>query len=111
MAGLVPAIPIPETLAMRQFHVHILASRPGGALYVGVTSDLVRRVYEHKQGLVPGHTKRYRIDNLVYFEQFSTAHDAIQREKNMKHWPRVHKTRLIGQSNPQWRDLYLEISA
>jgi putative endonuclease len=96
MPGLVPGIPIPEARTMRQFYVYILASRPGGALYVGLTGDLVRRVYGHKQGLVPGHTKRYRIDKLVYFEQFTTAYDAIQREKNMKHWPRVYKTRLIG---------------
>jgi putative endonuclease len=111
MAGLVPAISIPETRPMRQFYVYILASRPGGALYVGVTSDLVRRVYEHKQGLVPGHTKRYRINKLVYFEQFDAAHAAIQREKNMKHWPRVYKTRLIGGSNPEWRDLFAEIAS
>jgi putative endonuclease len=92
------------------YYVYILASRPGGAIYVGVTRDLVRRVYEHKSGAVPGHTKRYGIDKLVYFEQYSTVYDAIQREKNMKHWPRVYKTRLIGQSNPTWRDLYSEIA-
>ena len=110
MAGLVPAIPIHENRSMRHFYVYILASRPGGAIYVGVTNDLVRRVYEHKQGLADGHTKRYGIDQLVYFELFSTARDAIQREKNMKHWPRVYKTRLIGEKNPEWRDLYSEIS-
>jgi putative endonuclease len=76
---------------------------------VDVTRDLVRRVYEHKAGAVPGHTKRYRIDKLVYFEQYSAVHDALQREKNMKHWPRAYKTRLIGQSNPSCRDLYSEI--
>jgi putative endonuclease len=81
---------------VRQFYVYILASRPGGALYVGVTNDLVRRVYEHKQGFVPGHTKTYRINQLVYFEQFGAARDAIQREKNIKHWPRAYKTRLIS---------------
>ena len=96
---------------MRQFYVYILASRSGGAIYVGVTNDLTRRVHEHKQGLVKGHTKRYRINKLVYFEQFATAHQAIQREKNMKHWPRVYKTRLIAGSNPEWRDLFEEISA
>ncbi len=111
MARLVPATPIPETPRMRQFYVYILASRPGGALYVGVTNDLIRRVYEYKQGFVRGHTKAYRINKLVYFEQFAAAHDAIQREKNMKHWPRVYKTRLIAQSNPQWRDLFDEIAS
>jgi len=59
---------------------------------------------------VPGHTKRYRIDTLVYFEQYAAAEDAIQREKNMKHWPRAYKTRLIAQTNPTWRDPYPEIS-
>ncbi len=109
MAGLVPAIPIRETRRVRHCYVYILASRPGGALYVGVTRDLIRRVHEHKTGLVPGHTKRYGINMLVHFEQYSAMRDAIQREKNMKHWPRVYKTRLIAQSNPTWRDLYLEM--
>jgi putative endonuclease len=109
MAGLVPAISIRETLRMMLYYVYILASRPGGALYVGVTNDLLRRVAQHKQGLVPGHTKRYGINKLVYFEQYADVRDAIQREKNMKHWPHVYKTRLIAQSNPTWRDLYDEM--
>jgi putative endonuclease len=96
MAGLVPAISIRETPAVRQFYVYILASRPGGALYVGVTNNLVRRVYEHKNEMVRGHTKRYGIDRLVHFEIYETAYQAIQREKNIKHWPRVYKTRLIA---------------
>ena len=75
-----------------------------------MTNDLVRRVYEHKNGLVPGHTKRYSIDKLVYFEVYSTAYQAIQREKNIKHWPRAWKTRLIGQNYAEWRDLYDEIT-
>jgi len=94
---------------MRQYYVYILASRPGGAIYVGVTSNLIRRVYEHKNGLVQGHTKRYGINKLVYFEVYDTAYNAIQREKNIKHWPRVWKTRLIVRENPTWRDLYEEI--
>jgi putative endonuclease len=105
----VPAISIRETVPMTLYYVYILASRPGGALYIGVTNDLLRRVAEHKQGLVPGHTKRYGINKLVYFEQYADVRDAIQREKNMKHWPRVYKTRLIAQSNPTWRDLYGEM--
>ena len=109
MGGLVPAISLRDTVSMRLYYVYILASRPGGALYIGVTNDLLRRVAEHKQGLVKGHTKRYKIDKLVYFEQYADVRDAIQREKNMKHWPRVYKTRLIGQSNPAWRDLYDEM--
>ncbi len=105
MAGLVPAISIPETRPMRQYYVYILASRPGGAIYIGVTNDLVRRVFEHKQGVADGHTKRYGIRRLVYFETYENIHVALQREKNMKHWPRAYKTRLIAQSNPGWRDL------
>jgi putative endonuclease len=93
MAGLVPAIPIRETQCVRQFYVYILASRPGRALYVGVTNNLVRRVYEHKTKIVGGHTKNYGIDRLVYFEIHETAYQAIQCEKNIKHWPRVWKTR------------------
>jgi len=92
-----------------QSYVYILASRSGGAIYVGVTKNLVRRVYEHKNGLVSGHTKRFCIDKLVYFEVYDSIYQAIQREKNMKHWPRAWKTRLIAQSNAEWRDLYEEI--
>jgi putative endonuclease len=110
MGGLVPAISLRDTVSMRLYYVYILASRPGGALYIGVTNDLLRRVAEHKQGLVKGHTKRYKIDKLVYFEQYADVRDAIQREKNMKHWPRVYKTRLIGQTNPTWRDLFDELA-
>jgi putative endonuclease len=95
---------------MRQYYVYLLASRPGGALYVGVTNDLVRRVYEHKNGLVDGFTKRFRVDRLVYFEVYAASRDAIQRERNMKHWPRVWKTRLIAKSNPSWRDLYPDVT-
>ena len=95
---------------MAQSYVYILASRSGGAIYTGVTKDLVRRVYEHKNGLVPGHTKRYGINKLVYFEVYDSVYQAIQREKNIKHWPRVWKTRLIGQSNAEWRDLFAEIA-
>jgi putative endonuclease len=94
---------------MKQYYVYILASRPGGALYVGVTNDLIRRVAQHKEGSVKGHTQRYNINKLVYFEPYADVRDAIQREKNMKHWPRVYKTRLIGESNPTWRDLYDEM--
>ncbi|MBR1220671.1 GIY-YIG nuclease family protein [Bradyrhizobium sp. U87765 SZCCT0131] len=92
------------------YYVYILASRPGGALYVGVTNDLVRRVYEHREGSVAGHTRTYNIKTLVYFETFSAIHDAIQREKNIKHWPRAYKARLITQANATWRDLYDEIT-
>ncbi len=110
MAGLVPAIPLGHAQAMRQFYVYILASRAGGAIYVGVTNDLVRRVYEHKNKFIKGFTERYGNDKLVYFELHESANAAI-REKNIKHWPRAWKTRLVAQSNPAWRDLYDEIAA
>jgi putative endonuclease len=73
-------------------------------------SDLIRRVYEHKHGIIDGFTKRYKIDRLVYFESYASAHDAIQREKNIKHWSRAWKTRTIAKQNPSWRDLYVEIA-
>jgi len=90
----------------RQFYIYILASRPGGSLYIGVTNNLVRRVYEHKQGLVAGHTRRYHIKQLVYYEVHDSVEAAIQRESTMKHWPRKWKTNLIVEMNPTWRDLY-----
>ena len=92
------------------FWVYILASGRGGTLYVGVTNNLIRRVFEHREGLAPGFTKRYGVKMLVYYERHDTAAAAIQREKNIKHWPRVWKTRLILRSNPTWRDLYAEIA-
>ena len=92
------------------FWVYILASRPGGTLYVVVTNDIVRRIFEHRQGLVPGFTKRYGVKMLVYYEQHDTALAAIQREKNIKHWPREWKIDLIISMNPEWRDLYDDIT-
>ncbi len=94
---------------MRQYYLYILASRPGGAIYVGVTNDLVRRVHEHRSKVIKGFTCQYGIGRLVHFEIYSAARDAIQREKNIKHWPRAWKTRLIAQGNPSWNDLYDEI--
>ena len=91
------------------YWVYILASEPGGTLYVGVTNDLVRRVYEHRESLVEGFTKRYRIKILVYFEQQETIAAALQREKNIKHWSREWKIDLIVAGNPGWQDLYEEI--
>jgi putative endonuclease len=87
-------------------YVYILTNRPNGTLYVGVTSDLVRRVAEHREGAVKGFTKRYGLKRLVYFEVYDEIVTAIQREKNMKHWSRTWKVRLILQSNPEWDDLF-----
>ena len=89
--------------------LHILASKPGGTLYVGVTNDLIRRVFEHREGAVKGFTKRYDVKLLVYYEQHDTVPLAIQREKNIKHWSREWKIDLIVSLNPEWRDLYPEI--
>jgi putative endonuclease len=91
------------------YWVYILASKTGGTLYTGVTNNLVRRAFEHRQGLVRGFTKRYGVKTLVYFEQHDTASVAIQREKNIKHWSREWKIDLIVGLNPTWRDLYDEI--
>jgi putative endonuclease len=92
-------------------YVYFLASRPGCAIYVGMTNDLVRRVYEHRNGFVKGHTKQYKIDRLIYFETYDDVRLAIQREKNIKHWPRAWKTRLIAQTNDTWRDLFDEVAS
>jgi putative endonuclease len=100
-----------KMLRMMLFWVYILASQAGGTLYVGVTNDLVRRVFEHREGLVRGFTKRYGVKMLVYFEPHETAIAAIQREKDIKHWPREWKIDLIVSKNPDWRDLYDEITA
>jgi len=94
---------------MRGAWVYILTNRPNGTLYVGVTSDLVRRVWEHRAGVADGFTKRYGLKRLVYFEMHTTMPLAIQREHNMKHWPRAWKVRLVLDLNPQWLDLYGEI--
>jgi len=91
------------------YWVYILASGPGGTLYVGVTNDLVRRTYQHREGLVAVITKKYGVKSLIYFEQHDTALAAIQREKNIKHWSREWKIDLIISMNPAWRDLYDEI--
>jgi putative endonuclease len=90
----------------RTYYVYILASKIGGTLYLGVTNDLVRRIYEHREKLADGFTKRYGIARLVYFETHSDIEAAITREKQMKKWNRVWKVRLIEESNPNWSDLY-----
>ena len=90
--------------------VYILASRRSGTLYVGVTNDLVRRVSEHKLKEIKGFTSRYGVDRLVYFEEFGDPADAIGREKQLKKWERAWKIELIEASNPDWIDLYPQIT-
>jgi putative endonuclease len=89
--------------------LYILANKPGGTLYVGVTNDLVRHVFEHREGIAEGFTKRYSVKRLVYYEGHETVPLAIQREKSIKHWSREWKIDLILSLNPEWRDLYPEI--
>ncbi len=86
--------------------VYILTNRPNGALYVGVTANLARRVWEHREGVADGFTKRYGIKRLVHVESFDDIRQAIQREKNLKHWSRTWKVRLILSQNPDWADLF-----
>jgi putative endonuclease len=94
----------------RHYYVYILASKIGGTIYIGVTNDLVRRVYEHKEDLVDGFTKKYKIHRLVYFEQHSDIEAAIQREKQLKKRNRRWKIQLIEETNPNWVDLYPSIA-
>ena len=89
--------------------VYILASKRNGTLYVGVTGDLVRRVWEHKQDLLEGFTRRYRVHQLVYFELHADMAEAILRERRIKKWNRAWKIELIEKTNPQWNDLWLQI--
>jgi putative endonuclease len=89
-----------------RYYVYILASERNGTLYIGVTNDLVRRVYEHRQGLVEGFTRKYSVKQLVRFEEYNDVRLAIQREKRLKKWKRAWKMRLIEESNPDWIDLY-----
>jgi putative endonuclease len=96
---------------MRGGWVYILTNRPNGTLYVGVTSDLPRRIWEHREGLLDGFTKRYGLKRLVYVERYDDIGSAIQRERNLKHWPRAWKVKLILAANRQWDDLYGQLAS
>jgi len=89
--------------------VYILASKHNGTIYIGVTSNLVKRVYEHTADLVDGFTKRYGVHQLVWFERHETMESAIAREKQLKKWNRAWKLKLIEETNREWRDIYEEI--
>jgi putative endonuclease len=114
MAGLVPAIHAgiaevwarPQNGVMRGAWVYMMTNRPNGILYTGVTNDIVRRAWEHREGIVAGFTKRHGLNRLVYLEEHASIAAAIQRERNIKHWPRRWKVRLIFDANPGWADLY-----
>ncbi|WP_291392551.1 GIY-YIG nuclease family protein [Devosia sp.] len=90
----------------KDFYVYMLASKMGGTIYIGVTSDLIGRTYIHRESLVPGFTNKYGVHRLVWFEQHGSAESAIRREKQMKKWNRAWKIELIEKANPAWVDLY-----
>ena len=92
--------------AERFYWVYILASRIGGTLYIGITNDLVRRVYEHRSDFVPGFTSQHGVHRLVYYEPHNDVESAIRREKRLKKWKRAWKIELIERTNPNWDDLY-----
>ena len=92
------------------YYVYLMASRKNGTLYVGVTNNLVRRIYEHKSKAVPGFTARYNVDRLAWFECYDDPINAIEREKELKKWRRNWKIRLIEETNPNWTDLYDNIA-
>ncbi len=94
----------------KTYFVYILASKPNGTLYTGVTSNLVARIWQHKNNIVEGFTQKYHVHRLVYFEEHAAPHEAILREKQIKKWNRDWKIRLIEDKNPEWKDLWEEVS-
>ena len=97
-----------ESSPIKNYCVYIMASERNGTLYIGVTNDLVRRVWEHANGAIKGFTQKYKVHMLVWYEMHDDIHEAIKREKNIKAWQRLWKLRLIEESNPEWKDLYQE---
>ena len=93
----------------KNFYVYILASQRNGTLYIGVTSDLIKRVWEHKNKLAEGFTREYAVNKLVYYEHFLHAENAIRREKRLKKYNRKWKTDLIEKTNPDWKDIYEDL--
>lgn len=91
---------------MRNGYVYMLANKPYGTLYIGVTNDISRRVYDHRQGTASVFTRRYGLKTLVWYEIYATVPEAIQRETSLKRWKRDWKIDLINQTNPEWKDLY-----
>ena len=92
-------------------YIYILSNRPDGTLYLGVTNDLIRRVFEHREGVVKGFSKTHNRKKLVYYEQYANIKLAIQRERTMKYWPRAWKVRLINGFNREWDDLYPSLTS
>ena len=96
---------------MRTYWVYMLCSKRNGTLYIGVTNDLSRRIFEHRNKLVPGFTSRYDVTRLVWYESYENVNEALQREKSMKRWMRAWKLEAIEKMNPDWRDLYEDLNA
>jgi len=94
---------------MKNYYVYIMASKRNGTLYTGVTSDLIKRVYQHKSGETPGFTSKYKVNQLVYYEVHTDIRETIKREKNIQAWKRIWKLQLIENQNPHWEDLYAVI--
>ena len=92
-------------------YIYILANKKNGTIYTGVTNDIVRRVFEHRQGFVEGFSKKYDVKRLVYFDSFESIYDAITMEKRIKRWRREWKLALIEKLNPEWQDLYEQLMA
>ena len=91
---------------MKKPAIYIMTNMPNGTLYIGVTSNIIQRVYQHKESLLEGFTKKYSCHDLVYYELYGDMYSAITREKQLKKYPRTRKIKLIMQFNPQWKDLY-----
>jgi putative endonuclease len=110
MAGRRPGHPDGRSNAGMAAFVSMMSNKRYGTLYTGVTSDLIRRAWEHRTEIIPGFTSRYGLHRLVYYEQHESIVDAIQREHNIKHWPRSWKTKLVDELIPDWDDLYPAIA-
>lgn len=94
---------------MKNYYIYILASSKNGTLYIGVTNNIFKRILEHKEKRIEGFTKKYNVDELVYYEIFDTVNEALYREKQLKKWNRQWKINLIEKENPGWRDLSIEM--
>ena len=94
---------------METYYVYMMANKYNNVLYIGVTNNLIRRVYEHKKGVIDGFTKKYNCHKLVWFQQTNDVTAAITQEKGMKKWKREYKENVIREMNPEWKDLYVEL--
>jgi len=92
------------------YYVYIMASQKNGTIYIGVTNDIIRRTYEHREGQLTGFSQKYRVKHLVHYEEFQDIRDAIQREKRLKKWNRAWKIQLIETQNPDWRNLWFDLN-